>query len=50
MGERFRADKLIEDHMASHDMPEVVVDGWTNEEMKKFVDDNQVVSPFLRRT
>ena len=35
--ERFRADKLIEDHMASHDMPEVVVDGWTNEEMKKFV-------------
>ena len=43
--ERFRADKLIEDHMASHDMPEVVVDGWTNEEMKKFVDDNQVVCP-----
>ena len=31
--------------MASHDMPEVVVDGWTNEEMKKFVDDNQVVCP-----
>ena len=43
--ERFRADKLIEDHMASHDMPEVVVDGWTNEEMKKFVDDNQVACP-----
>ena len=43
--ERFRADKLIEDHMASHDMPEVVVDGWTNEEMKKIVDDNQVACP-----
>ncbi|MGN0133097.1 MAG: glycine--tRNA ligase [Anaerotignum sp.] len=43
--ERFRADKLIEEHMKEHDMPEVVVDGWSNEEMKKFVDDNQVVCP-----
>ena len=43
--ERFRADKLIEEYMKENNMPEVTVDGWSNEQMKKFVDDNQVACP-----
>lgn len=43
--ERFRADKLIEDHMKTHNMPEEVVDGWSNEQMKAFVDEHQVACP-----
>ena len=36
--ERFRADKLIEDHIAANNMPEQIVDGWSNDEIKAFVD------------
>ena len=33
--ERFRADKLIEDYMAEHDIEiEGSVDGWSQEQMK----------------
>ncbi len=32
---RFRADKLIEDFHAANGMPEIIVDGWSNEELKK---------------
>ncbi|MDR2940332.1 MAG: glycine--tRNA ligase [Clostridiales bacterium] len=42
--ERFRADKLIEDFM--HETgAESVVDGWPNEKMKQFIDDNGINCP-----
>lgn len=44
--ERFRADKLIEDHCAENKIPlESSVDGWSHEEMKKFVDEKGIVCP-----
>ncbi len=38
---RHRADKLIEDHSNQ----EIVADGWTNEEMSKYLVENNVVCP-----
>ena len=44
--ERFRADKLIEDYMAEKGIePETPIDGWSQEQMKKYVDDNQIPCP-----
>lgn len=42
--ERFRADKLIEDFMHEKDAEEVV-DGWSNEKMKSYIDDNNIACP-----
>ncbi len=42
--ERFRADKLIEDFMALNGNEEVV-DGWSNEKMKQYIDDNGIDCP-----
>ncbi|MGL4363286.1 MAG: glycine--tRNA ligase [Cellulosilyticaceae bacterium] len=42
--ERFRADKLIEDHMQQIDQ-ESVVDGWSNERMKDYIDENSINCP-----
>ena len=44
--ERFRADKIIEDFMAENGVTsESSVDGWSNEEMKKFIEDNNIACP-----
>ena len=44
--ERFRADKLIEDYMAEQGIvPETAVDGWTNDEMKAYIDEKQIACP-----
>ena len=44
--ERFRADKLIEDFAAANAMElNGSVDGWSNEEMEKFIEDNKVECP-----
>ena len=44
--ERFRADKLIEDHAAANNIKlESSVDGWSHEEMEKFINDNNVKCP-----
>lgn len=43
--ERFRSDKIIEAFMKEKGMPEVSVDGWSNEKMKQFVDEHQVPCP-----
>ena len=44
--ERFRADKLIEDFMAENNMTiEGSVDAWSNDEMKKFIDEHAIVCP-----
>lgn len=43
---RFRADKLIEDYCAENEVRlDSSVDGWSYEEMKKFVDDKGIVCP-----
>ncbi|MCR1897868.1 glycine--tRNA ligase [Irregularibacter muris] len=41
---RFRADKLIEDFMHEKEK-DIVVDGWSNEEMLKFIEDKQIPCP-----
>ncbi len=44
--ERFRADKLIEDYMAENGMEiEGSIDGWSQEEMKKYIDEHDIVCP-----
>lgn len=42
--ERFRADKLIEDYQNEKNEP-IVVDGWSNEQMKTFIDENKIDCP-----
>ncbi|PAB58917.1 glycine--tRNA ligase [Anaeromicrobium sediminis] len=41
---RFRADKLIEDFMATKG-EEAVVDGWSNEAMEKYIHENEIKCP-----
>ncbi len=44
--ERFRADKIIEDYAAEHNITlEEAVDAWPQEKMKGFIDDNHVECP-----
>lgn len=44
--ERFRADKLIEDFSnENHITLKSSVDGWSNEEMIKFIDDHNILCP-----
>ncbi len=44
--ERFRADQLIEEYMKEKGMEiEVPIDAWTNEEMKKYIDENGIDCP-----
>ena len=44
--ERFRADKIIEDYAEEKGITlQSSVDGWTQEEMKNFIEENQVPCP-----
>ena len=44
--ERFRADNLIEDYAKEHDIGlTTAIDGWTQEEMKEFIDKYQITCP-----
>ncbi len=44
--ERFRADQLIEGYMKDNGITqEGAVDAWSHEEMKKYIDDNNIVCP-----
>ena len=44
--ERFRADKVIEDFAAENGITlESSVDGWSNEQMEKFIEENNVPCP-----
>ena len=44
--ERFRADKLIEDYMSENGIEiEGSIDGWSQEEMKKYIDEHEIVCP-----
>lgn len=41
---RYRADKLIEDHMRNLE-DETIVDGWSNEKLKSYIVDNNIKCP-----
>ena len=44
--ERFRADKIIEDYMQENGIEiEVSVDGWSNEEMQKYIEEHEIACP-----
>lgn len=44
--ERFRADKLIEDHMSEQGVTiEGAVDAWSNEEMKQYIEEHNIACP-----
>ncbi len=44
--ERFRADKLIEDYLSEHNVEiEGLVDGWSQEKMKQYIDEHDIVCP-----
>lgn len=47
---RFRADKLIEDHMKEHGEAEVTVDGWSNEKQEAYIKEHGVVCPECGKT
>ena len=42
---RFRADKLIEDHMMANGIEGVTVDGWSNEKLEQYIADNGIACP-----
>ncbi|MEG0775758.1 glycine--tRNA ligase [Clostridium sp.] len=42
---RFRADKLVEDHMTAQGAEVAVADGWTNEEYKEYIDNHEILCP-----
>ncbi|WP_097028558.1 glycine--tRNA ligase [Clostridium peptidivorans] len=42
---RFRADKIIEDHMTAQGAEVASADGWTNEELKEYIDKHNIVCP-----
>ena len=44
--ERFRADKIIEDYMQENGIAiEGSVDAWSNDEMKKYIDEHEIACP-----
>ncbi len=48
--ERFRADKIIEDYAAENGLKlESSVDGWSQEEMKKYIEDNNIPCPSCKK-
>ncbi|AOR22356.1 glycine--tRNA ligase [Clostridium taeniosporum] len=42
---RFRADKIVEDHMTENGAEVASADGWTNEELKEYIEKNNIVCP-----
>ncbi|MFT5876001.1 MAG: glycyl-tRNA synthetase [Clostridium sp.] len=42
---RFRADKLVEDHMTKLGAEVATADGWTNEELKGYIEKQEIVCP-----
>ena len=42
---RFRADKLVEDHMTENGTEVATADGWTNEELMEYITKNNIVCP-----
>jgi len=42
---RFRADKIIEDYLAEKEGKQISCDGWSNEEMEKYISENNIPCP-----
>ena len=42
---RFRADKLVEDHMTKSGVEVASADGWTNEQLKEYIESNNIDCP-----
>ncbi|NFI56743.1 glycine--tRNA ligase [Clostridium botulinum] len=42
---RFRADKIVEDHMTENGAEVASADGWTNEQLKEYIESNNMVCP-----
>jgi len=42
---RFRADKLVEDHMTENGAEVASADGWTNDQLKEYIESNNIVCP-----
>ena len=42
---RFRADKLVEDHMTENGAEVASADGWTNEQLMDYITNNNIVCP-----
>ncbi|TGY38953.1 glycine--tRNA ligase [Clostridium sartagoforme] len=42
---RFRADKIVEDHMTANGAEVASADGWTNEQLKDYIESNKIVCP-----
>ncbi|MCT8977472.1 glycine--tRNA ligase [Clostridium sp. CX1] len=42
---RFRADKLVEEHMTAQGIEKASADGWSNEKLKSYIDDNGIDCP-----
>ncbi|QIB69257.1 glycine--tRNA ligase [Aminipila butyrica] len=42
---RFRADKLIEEYMKEANIPEVTVDGWSNEKLEGYIKEEGIACP-----
>ena len=42
---RFRADKLIEDWNAEHGIEDMIVDGWSNEELEGYIKEHEICCP-----
>ncbi|WP_035292658.1 glycine--tRNA ligase [Clostridium sp. KNHs214] len=42
---RYRADKLVEDHLSANGKDDVSADGWTSEELKEYIEKNEIVCP-----
>ncbi|WP_446898040.1 glycine--tRNA ligase [Clostridium sp. LBM24168] len=42
---RFRADKLVEEHMTSQGVEKASADGWSNEKLEKYIKDNGIACP-----
>lgn len=42
---RFRADKIVEEHMTAQGIEKASADGWSNEKLKSYIDENNIVCP-----
>ena len=42
---RFRADKIVEDHMTANGAEVATADGWTNEQLMDYIMSNKIVCP-----
>lgn len=42
---RFRADKIVEDHMSANGAEVASADGWTKEQLKEYIDNNNIDCP-----